>query len=66
MKVKDNEVKLGVPATEAEQLEQFQHAFFIEPSLTENDLSAKTLQKSTQLQSFMKLHQHISSEEVPK
>ena len=61
MKVKDNQVKLGVPATEADITEQFKHALFFDPSLRKDDLSAKTLRESKQLQSFIKVHCHTSA-----
>lgn len=41
MKVKDTLVKVGVPATEAELTEQFQHALFVDSSLDRNDLTSK-------------------------
>lgn len=60
MFVKENQVKLGVPATEAELKQQFEEALLFDSSLTENDLSAKTLNEATELQSFMKAHCHAS------
>ena len=61
MKAKDNQVKLGVPATEADITEQFKHALFFDPSLRKDDLLAKTLRESKQLQSFIKVHCHTSA-----
>ena len=61
MKIKDNEVKVGVPASESEIDTQFQHAHFIEPSLDKDNLTAKDLAKANSLQRFMKIHCHSSS-----
>lgn len=41
MKVKDNQLKLGIPATEADMIEQFKHAQIFDPSLDVSDLSEK-------------------------
>lgn len=49
MKVKENPVRLGVPASETSMNDQFQHALFIDPSLEPDELTAKHLQKATVL-----------------
>lgn len=43
MKLKGQSVKLGVPASEAEMLEQFSHSHFIEPSLERDSLTQDVL-----------------------
>ena len=60
MKVKDNMVKLGVPASDARIEEQFQHALFVDPALTKDDLIAKGLKKAESFAKFLKTHCHAS------
>ena len=60
MKVKDTPVKVGVPASDTGMTEQFQQALLFDPTLTQDDLSAKTLQKATQYQKFVSTHCHAS------
>ena len=60
MKVKGNKVKLGVPATDVQMEEQFQHALFVDPELTKNDLTAKGLKKAESFAKFLKTHCHAS------
>ena len=60
MKVKDNRVKLGVPASEAHINEQFQQGLLIDPALTQDNLTARDPDKATSLKGFMKTHCHAS------
>ena len=60
MKVNENPVRLGVPANEAQITEQFQHALFVDPSLSPSDLTAKSLKKAEAYQKFIKSHCHSS------
>lgn len=60
MKVKDNMVKLGVPASDPQIHEQFQHALFVDPALTKDDLTAKGLKKAESFAKFVKTHCHAS------
>ena len=48
----NNAVKFGVPTSEAHIDEQFQHALFIDPALTRDDLTAKGLQKAISLKTL--------------
>ena len=61
MKVKENPVRLGVPASESNMNDQFQHARFIDPSLEPENLTAKDLAKATSLINFFKTHCHSSN-----
>ena len=61
MKVKENPVRLGVPASESNMNDQFQHARFIDPSLEPENLTAKDLAKATSLMNFIKTHCHSSN-----
>ena len=47
MAVKDNSVRLGIPASDRSILDQFQHAVFIDPGLEHDKLTAKDLEKAT-------------------
>ena len=60
MKVKGNPIKLSVPVNEAQITEQFQHALFVDPSLSPSDLTAKSLKKAEAYQKFIKSHCHSS------
>lgn len=60
MKVNENPVRLGVPANEAQITEQFQHALFVDPSLSPSDLTAKSLKIAEAYQKFIKSHCHSS------
>ena len=60
MKVKDSAVKLGVPASDARMEEQFQHALFVDPTLTKDDLTAKGLKRAESFERFLKSHCHAS------
>ena len=60
MKIKDNPILLGVPATDVELQEQFEQVSLIDPSLTVDSLTAKDLEKATSLQAFMTSHCHAS------
>ena len=61
MKIKDSNVKVGVPANESDFETQFQHALFIEPLLDKDILTAKDLANASSLQRFMKNNCHSSS-----
>ena len=61
MKVKEDPVRLGVPASESNMNDQFQHAHFIDPSLEPENLTAKDLAKATSLMNFFKTHCHSSN-----
>ena len=61
MKLKGQSVKLGVPASEAEMLEQFSHSHFIEPSLERDSLTQDVLKTALALQNFCKNHCHSSN-----
>ena len=60
MKIKDNCVKIGVPATEQNIDEIFQNVLFIDPSIPRADHTAKGLQNSKSLHKFLKNHAHCS------
>ena len=60
MKVKDNMVKLGVPASDARIEVQFQHALFVDPALTKDDLTTKDLKKAESFAKFLETHCHAS------
>ena len=60
MKVKGVPVKLGIPASDDELAQHFQHVAFIDPSLTPTDLKAATLKKADAYQGFFKAHCHSS------
>ena len=60
MQVKDVPIKLGIPASDSELANQFQHVAFIDPSLTSTDLKATTLKKADAYQGFFKAHCHSS------
>lgn len=61
MKVKENPIRLGIPATDTKMNEQFKQALFIDSSLEEDKLTAKDLSAATSLQQFMKTHCHASN-----
>ena len=46
MKVKENTVGLGVTANEAQITERFQHALFVDSSLTPGDLTTNNLKRA--------------------
>ena len=60
MKIKENCVKLGVPATEQNIDEMFQHVLFVDPSIPRTDHTAKGLQNAKLLHKFLKTHCHCS------
>ena len=55
MKVKEN-LRLGIPATGTKMNDQFKHAHFIDPSLKQDQLTAKDLKDAASLQQFMKIY----------
>ena len=59
MKIKENSVKFGVPATENE-IEVFQHVLFVDPSISRTDHTAKGLQNAKLFHKFLKDHCHCS------
>jgi len=60
MKVKENPIRLGVPATQMDMDEQFQHALYIDTSLKPDSLTAKDLKSAPSLERFMENHCHAS------
>ena len=56
MKIKENSVKLGLPASDVQLSEQFQYALNLDPSLDQGDISSKSFKASDTLQSVMKNH----------
>ena len=60
MAVKDSPVRLGIPASDQNILDQFQHTVFIDSGLVHDKLTAKDLEKATSLKSFMETHCHES------
>ena len=46
MKAKENPVGLSISAHEAQIIEQFQHALFVDPFLSPGDCTAKSLKKA--------------------
>ena len=60
MKMQENCVKVGVPATEQNIDEMFQHVLFVDPSIPCTDRTAKGLQNAKSLQKFLKTHCHCS------
>ena len=49
MAIKDNSVSLGIPASDQNILDQFQHAVCIDYGLVHDKLTAKDLEKATSL-----------------
>ena len=56
MKVKDSVVELSVPASDA----CIEHALFVDPSLTKDDLTVKGLKKTESFEKFVKTNCHAS------
>ena len=48
------------PASDARMEEQFQHALFVDPTLTKDDVTAKGLKRAESLERFLKTHCHAS------
>ena len=61
MKVKENPVKMGIPASDSRIDEQFQHALFIDPSLVKYKLTAKDLASASSLKKLIETHCHALS-----
>ena len=61
MEIKEKPIKLGVPASDSQMTEQFKHVLEIDPSLSEEHLTKKDLDKATSLKNFMKAHCHVSA-----
>ena len=59
MVIKDNPVRLGIPNSDQNILDQFQHAVFIDSGQVHDKLTAKDLEKATSLKS-LETHCHES------
>ena len=60
MKIKENYIKLGVPASECDMDEMLQQVLFIDPSISRNDHTAKGLESCKSLHKFLGNHSHSS------
>ena len=60
MKIKENYIKLGVPASERDIDEMFQHVLLIDPSIPRDNHTAKGLENCKSLHKFLDSHSHSS------
>ncbi len=61
MEIKGNALKSGIPATKLQMKEQFELILDIEPSLSQENLTKKKMEKATLLRGFRKAHCHESA-----